>query len=373
LTTLSGAVTLLAPIANPAFTGIPTAPTPASVTDNNQIATTAFVQAVASGVQVTVSGAYIPLSQKAIASGVATLDGTAHVPITQIPAPNTGGHYETSFGDGVSSTFTINHNLNTLTPAVTVVNNFTSIEEGCAIDFLNANVISLSATAWTASPPSVSNYRVSIDASSGLVSSQGSVITGYAPLSLIGTASGIAPLDGSGLLPANRLPVTAATLISGVLNTAELPSSVVTTSSLAGGTLNASLAELGVGGFAVSTANPFGVNAVFTSASASGALFVGNQLNTTINGSGWAGVSTSNFFFGMNQYTQTGSSVGDGNGIASVASLLSEFDVTSPATTPPSASPFNSRFNIQFVTGLQAQAAFDGLPDDLAACKCPNL
>src|ERR1700686_1388340 len=133
---------------------------------------------------------------------------TGKLKIAQLPAPNAGGHYETSFGDGTHSSFTIIHNLKTLTPDIVVINQSTGLEEGCKKKVLNENEVEVSATAWTTTPPGVAAYRVSVDASSGLVATNGSVLTSYALKSEEGANNGIAPLDSGGLLPSARLPVS---------------------------------------------------------------------------------------------------------------------------------------------------------------------
>jgi hypothetical protein len=148
----------------------------------------------------------VPLSQKGAHNGVASLDGSGLLPIGQLPAPNAGGHYEQTFGDSTHSSFTITHNLKTLTPDITVVNQSTGLEEGCRKKVVDENTVELAATGWEATPPGVAAYRVSIDASSGLVSTNGTVLTSYAQKAEVGANSGIAPLDSTGLLPAGRLP-----------------------------------------------------------------------------------------------------------------------------------------------------------------------
>jgi hypothetical protein len=150
--------------------------------------------------------AWIPFSQKGTPEGVATLTDEGVLPIGELPAPNAGGHYEQNFGDSTHSSFTIAHNLKTLTPDITVVNQSTGLEEGCRKKVVDENTVELAATGWEAIPPGVAAYRVSIDASSGLVSTNGTVLTSYAQKAEVGANSGIAPLDSTGLLPAGRLP-----------------------------------------------------------------------------------------------------------------------------------------------------------------------
>lgn len=55
-TTMNNALTLKAPLANPALTGTPTAPTAVQSTNNTQIATTAFVKSAVAGLVGSVAG-----------------------------------------------------------------------------------------------------------------------------------------------------------------------------------------------------------------------------------------------------------------------------------------------------------------------------
>jgi hypothetical protein len=89
-----------APLASPGFTGVPLAPTASVGTNTTQIATTAFV--------VIALGSYVPNSQLGVASGVATLDGTGKLTTSQIPSTLVGGlNYQGSW------------NANTNTPTLT--------------------------------------------------------------------------------------------------------------------------------------------------------------------------------------------------------------------------------------------------------------
>ena len=82
-----------APLANPAFSGNPTAPTQATSDSSTNIATTAFVknQSYLTGItstQVTSALGYTPVSSATMgaANGVATLDGAGTLTASQIPA-----------------------------------------------------------------------------------------------------------------------------------------------------------------------------------------------------------------------------------------------------------------------------------------------
>jgi hypothetical protein len=98
-TTITNALALKAPLASPALTGTPTAPTAASTTNTTQLATTAFVQtaktaaitssnsyadsAVAS-LGNSIGQGYVPNSEVGSADGVATLGPDGFVPDAQL-------------------------------------------------------------------------------------------------------------------------------------------------------------------------------------------------------------------------------------------------------------------------------------------------
>jgi lysophospholipase L1-like esterase len=158
-------------------------------------------------------------NQKIIAKGGIELESggtpaeldpiTNKLRIAELPAPNAGGHYEQSFGDGTHSSFAILHELKTFTPAVTVVNQATGEEVWCNIRIVDENTILLSGTVWGTTPPGAAEYRVSVDASSGLVATNGSPITSLVSKSEVGANNGVIPADSAGLLPALRLPTLA--------------------------------------------------------------------------------------------------------------------------------------------------------------------
>lgn len=210
----------------------------------------------AKGAAATAEAKSIPLTQKGAASGVAELTASSKLPIAELPAPNAGGHYETSFGNGSASSFVIKHELKTLTPDISVVNQSTGQEEGCRKKVLNENEIELSATAWETTPPGSAAYRVSVDASSGLVATNGSVLTSYALKSEVGANNGIAPLESAGRLPEVRLPISVISAVpSGVasMDTANIQSVLNALSEIAG-TSNIATALF-------SSARPFQINA----------------------------------------------------------------------------------------------------------------
>lgn len=148
----------------------------------------------------------VKVTEKGAANGVATLNSETKLPLAQVPKPNAGGYFEATFGNASATTFTIEHSLNTLTPNVTIINQSTSFEEGCNVEIINANKVKLSATAWTATPPGNAAYRVSVDASSGLVNSSGSALTNFVEKGEVGANSGVAPLTSGGVVPENKLP-----------------------------------------------------------------------------------------------------------------------------------------------------------------------
>ncbi len=98
---VTSAVSGLAPLASPAFTGTPTAPTAAVGTNTTQIATTAFVTAAIAAVEVALASVYLALSGgtmtgpiamggskiTGLANGTASNDAAA---FGQIPVPANG-------------------------------------------------------------------------------------------------------------------------------------------------------------------------------------------------------------------------------------------------------------------------------------------
>lgn len=74
--------TVFAKLANPSFTGTPTAPTADPGTNNTQIATTAFVKSAVD----TAAGGLVANTEKGVAGGVATLDNGGKVPTSQLPS-----------------------------------------------------------------------------------------------------------------------------------------------------------------------------------------------------------------------------------------------------------------------------------------------
>jgi hypothetical protein len=101
-TTMSNALALKAPLASPALTGIPTAPTATAGTNTTQVATTAFSNTAAGGAVTTANSytdsaitslsnsiahpvtGYVPVGDIAQADGVASLGPDGFVPNTQL-------------------------------------------------------------------------------------------------------------------------------------------------------------------------------------------------------------------------------------------------------------------------------------------------
>mgnify|MGYP000975278590 CR=1 FL=1 len=110
---LKDTVDLKAPLASPALTGIPTAPTAANGTSTTQLATTAFVlaQNVASATKLQTARS---ISLTGDASGSANFDGSANVSITVVVADDSHDHggatvkYTGTSGNYVMNNATLN-------------------------------------------------------------------------------------------------------------------------------------------------------------------------------------------------------------------------------------------------------------------------
>jgi hypothetical protein len=98
-TTITNALALKAPLASPALTGIPTAPTAVINTNTTQVATTEFVQSATTaavtssneytdeavaGLGNSLPNIYVPISDIGVADGIASLNSTGKVPDTQL-------------------------------------------------------------------------------------------------------------------------------------------------------------------------------------------------------------------------------------------------------------------------------------------------
>lgn len=131
-----------------------------------------------------------------VANGLATLDSTGKVPVGQIPTVGaTGGLATAQIGDGASTSFLVNHGLGSQYVEVTLINNSTLQEEECSVVFTDANHITLSAEAWTSSPPALNAYTVRI---------AGNPQVFIGPLGR-GAANGVGSLDAGGHQPLTEL------------------------------------------------------------------------------------------------------------------------------------------------------------------------
>lgn len=76
---------LLAPLASPVLTGTPTAPTAAEDDNSTKLSTTAYADRAADEARADAEALAVPLTQKGAANGVGTLDGTGHQPLSESP------------------------------------------------------------------------------------------------------------------------------------------------------------------------------------------------------------------------------------------------------------------------------------------------
>lgn len=131
-------------------------------TDNPVVGTTAltftqFGQAVNAGAGLTLTGNTISLtSPVAIANGGTNATSAAGAR-TQLGAT---GRYEQDFGDGSATSFAITHNLGSQYVVAAVYNKATGAKEDCAVVCNSTTQLTLSAEAWTASPPGANAYHV---------------------------------------------------------------------------------------------------------------------------------------------------------------------------------------------------------------------
>ena len=154
-TDLTAALALKAPLASPALTGTPTAPTQAGGNSSTRIATTAFVAGELTS--------YAPLASPA-------LTGTPTVPTQSVGDSSTKAastafvasamaarKYSATFGDGVETVFTITHNLGT-EDVLVQVRDAGSLDASAYPAVTNANTVTITYLA----PPAADSKRVTI-------------------------------------------------------------------------------------------------------------------------------------------------------------------------------------------------------------------
>lgn len=105
---LQTALNAKAPLASPALTGTPTAPTAASGTNTTQVATTAFVASAIAG-EMSGNAATATALETARTIGGVSFDGTANI---NLPGVNTAGNQDTSGNAATSTTSTNANNIN---------------------------------------------------------------------------------------------------------------------------------------------------------------------------------------------------------------------------------------------------------------------
>ena len=105
---LQAALDLKAPLASPALTGTPTAPTASSGTNTTQVATTAFVASAIAG-EMSGNAATATTLETARTIGGVSFDGSANI---NLPGVNTAGNQDTSGNATTATTATNANNIN---------------------------------------------------------------------------------------------------------------------------------------------------------------------------------------------------------------------------------------------------------------------
>ena len=129
----------------------------APVIGTSSMTFTQFGQTFSNGTGITISGNVIALSTPVALANGGTGSGTASGARTNLGA---AGVYSASFGDGTSTSFTINHNLGNRYCHVVVTNTSTNQDEDVEVTRNSANQLVLSSEAWTAAAPAASSYEV---------------------------------------------------------------------------------------------------------------------------------------------------------------------------------------------------------------------
>lgn len=169
ISTVTGLQTALdakAPLASPALTGTPTAPTATAGTNTTQIATTAFVAAATAALVDSAPGTLDTLNELAAALGddpafattLASQIGALDTRIDTLEAlPSPALVYATDVGDGVETEFTVTHSLGTRDVIVQVR------ETASPYAYVLADVEAVSTSAVTvrfAAAPTAGQFRV---------------------------------------------------------------------------------------------------------------------------------------------------------------------------------------------------------------------
>lgn len=154
ITGLVAALALLAPLASPALTGNPTAPTPATSDNDTSIATTAFVKANIAALVGTAGATLDTLQELAAALGN---DANFATTVTNSLASKVGKFSQT-IGDGAATSFVITHNLGSTDTIVQVKDIATKKKIMVDIEDTTANTT----TIVFASAPALNSYRVTI-------------------------------------------------------------------------------------------------------------------------------------------------------------------------------------------------------------------
>jgi hypothetical protein len=167
VTGLQSALDAKAPLASPALTGTPTAPTATAGTNTTQLATTAFVAAATAALVDSAPGTLDTLNELAAALGddpdfAATLAGQIGALDTRIDtleaSETTAAHmYAADLGDGVETEFTVTHSLGTRDVVVQVR------EAASPYGYVLADVEAVTTSAVTvrfAVAPTSGQYRV---------------------------------------------------------------------------------------------------------------------------------------------------------------------------------------------------------------------
>lgn len=118
---------------------------------------TRFGNTYSAGSGITLTGTVFSLTSPVALANGGTNATTAAAARAQLVA---AGFYEADFGDGASASFTITHSLGKKYVHAMVFNTATGAREDCAVVCNSTTQCTLSAEAWTASPPANNAYHV---------------------------------------------------------------------------------------------------------------------------------------------------------------------------------------------------------------------